>query len=72
MCLSIPGEVLSIENEMARVSIGGAILNIGMQLLDDVKPGDFVLVHSGFAIQKLNREEAGEINDLLKEISEKQ
>jgi hydrogenase expression/formation protein HypC len=70
MCLSIPAEILSIEGEMAKVSIGGTIVNASLQLLDNPKIGEFVLLHSGFAIEKLSKEEAEETMRLLKELGE--
>jgi len=53
---------------MADVSAGGAIFRAGLQMLDDVKPGDYVLLHAGFAIQKIDEEEALETIRLLGEI----
>jgi hydrogenase expression/formation protein HypC len=71
MCLSVPAEVISIKDEMAEVSVGGTVFSIGLQLIENVGIGDYVLIHSGFAIQKINKEEADEIKDLLNQISEK-
>lgn len=69
MCLSIPARVLAIEEEeMARVSVRGVETSISLQLVDDVKPGDFVLVHTGFALQKLSQEEAEESLRILAEL----
>ena len=58
MCLSIPAEVLSINGETAEVSIGGTIYKAGLQMLENVKVGDYILLHAGFAIQKISKEEA--------------
>ncbi|MCF8234595.1 MAG: HypC/HybG/HupF family hydrogenase formation chaperone [Bacteroidales bacterium] len=60
MCLSIPAKVEQIEGYFARVTVGGATYQANLQMLDDVKVGDYVLLHTGFAIQKLNEEEAKE------------
>jgi len=68
MCLSIPVKVIKVEGDMADVSAGGAIFRAGLQMLDDVKPGDYVLLHAGFAIQKIDEEEALETIRLLGEI----
>ena len=68
MCLSIPAEIISIDGNMAKVSIGGAIYNAGLQLLEDAKIGEFVLLHSGYAIQKLSLEEVEETKKLLQEL----
>jgi len=58
MCLSVPGKIISIEGEDALVDVGGTSISIGIQLLDKVKQGDFVLVHSGFALQIISEEDA--------------
>jgi len=58
MCLSIPAKVEKIEGDMARVSVGGTKYEASLQMLDDVQVGDYVLIHTGFAIQKLAKDEA--------------
>ena len=58
MCLSVPGRVISIEDETAQVDVGGTTLNVGIQLLDKVDLGDFILIHSGFALQVISQEDA--------------
>ncbi len=69
MCLSIPARVLSVEeDDMARVSVRGVETRVSLQLVEDIKPGDFVLVHTGFALQKLSEEEAQESLRILKEL----
>lgn len=68
MCLSIPAKIISIEGEMAKVSIGGTIINASLQLLENPKIGEFVLLHSGFAIERLSGEEADETMRLLREL----
>jgi len=60
MCLSIPAKVEKIENDMAIVSVGGTKYNASLQMLDDVKVGDYILLHTGFAIQKMSEEDAKE------------
>lgn len=70
MCLAIPAEIISMEGEMAKVSIGGTIVNANLQLLDDPKVGEYVLLHSGFAIERLSKEEAEETLRLLKELDD--
>ncbi len=70
MCLSIPGKVIEISGTMAKVSVGGALVNTGLHLLDDVQVGDYVLVHTGFALQKISEEEALETIKLIKELEE--
>ncbi len=69
MCLSIPARILSIDGEMAEVSAGGAVFKAGLQLLEHAVPGDYVLLHAGFAIQIISEKEAKETLKLLDEIS---
>lgn len=68
MCLSIPGKITSIENEIATVSVGGSEVQAGLQFLENVQIGDFVLVHSGFALQKISEEEAARTLELIREL----
>jgi hydrogenase expression/formation protein HypC len=68
MCLSIPAKVLSVEGYMAKASVGGAIIDTSLHLVDDVKPGDYILIHTGFALQKISEEEALETMRLIEEI----
>ncbi len=70
MCLSIPVKIISIEGNMAEVSAGGTIFRAGMQMIEDAQPGDYVLLHAGFAIQKISAEEAEETLKLLREIND--
>ena len=60
MCLSIPARVDKIDGEQATCSVGTTSYNASLQLLEheDVKVGDYVLIHTGFAIQKMDEEEA--------------
>jgi hydrogenase expression/formation protein HypC len=70
MCLSIPAEIISIDGEMAQVSIGGTMVKASLQLLDDPKIGEYILLHSGFAIERLSKEEADETMRLFKELGD--
>jgi hydrogenase expression/formation protein HypC len=70
MCLSIPAKVEQIDGEMAVVSVGGTKYNASLQMLDDVKIGDYILMHTGFAIQKMTPEEAIESLNVFKEFEE--
>ena len=60
MCLAIPGEVLSLDGDTARVSINGVICDAGLALAEEIAVGDFVIVHAGFILQKLSPAEAEE------------
>lgn len=73
MCLAIPSKVIEINNAMATIDVYGARRDVSLLIMpEEVSIGDYVLVHAGFAIQKVDRE-AGEdalrlINDILKEL----
>jgi hydrogenase expression/formation protein HypC len=72
MCLAIPGKVLNIDSSvhpiMGTVSFGGIEKSICLEWLPDVKVDDYVLVHVGFAISKLDEHEALETLKLFDEI----
>jgi len=68
MCLSIPAKIISINGNEAQVSVGGAIRNANLQLLENSKVGDYVLLHAGFAIQTLSDNEAKETFKILTEL----
>jgi hydrogenase expression/formation protein HypC len=70
MCLSLPARVIAIEGEMAEVSVGGAVFRAGLQMVDGVTVGDYVLLHAGFAIEKLKEEDALETLRLLQEMDD--
>ena len=70
MCLSIPGKVVSITDDIATVSVGGSQVTAGLQLLDNVKVGDYVLVHSGFALQLISEDEAAQTLALIRELED--
>ena len=68
MCLSIPAKIISIEGKTARASVGGTIINVGLHMIDDIKEGDYVLVHTGFALHKISDDEARETIKLIREM----
>ena len=70
MCLSIPAKVEKIEDDMAIVSVGGTKYKASLQMIDDVSIGDYILMHTGFAIQKLSPEDAEESLRLFEELED--
>jgi hydrogenase expression/formation protein HypC len=61
MCLGIPSKIVEIDGSRATIDVYGARRNISLLVLDeDVKIGDYVIVHAGFAIQKLQEDTAKE------------
>lgn len=67
MCLAVPMQVTEINGEMGKVEIGGVSREVGLMLLEDIRIGDWVIVHAGIAISKINDQEAEETLKLLKE-----
>lgn len=65
MCLAIPVKITSISDKMGIGEIGGVKRKIGLFLMDEVEVGDYVLMHAGFAISKINKKEAEELLELL-------
>lgn len=70
MCLAIPGLIKSIEDKEADVEIGGITRRISLWLTPEARVGDYVLVHTGYAINTIDQEEARETLKLLEEIAE--
>ncbi len=70
MCLAVPLKIISIKGRMGIGELGGVKKKISLMLLDKVRVGDYVLLHAGFAINKLETKEAEELLQLLREISE--
>ncbi len=69
MCLAIPGKVLKIEEQVAAVDFGGARREVKLDLLRNVREGDYVLVHVGYAIQVLDEAMAKEILSSWEEVA---
>lgn len=70
MCLAIPAEVVHIEDEMATVRVGEALRKASLMLLPEpAELGDYVIVHAGFALHKVEPEEARESLRLLRELA---
>jgi len=67
MCLAMPAKVLSIDGDEAEVDFGGAIRRTNVSMVD-AKVGEYVIIHAGFAIQKVDEEEALETLQLWSEL----
>ncbi|HKP86076.1 MAG TPA: HypC/HybG/HupF family hydrogenase formation chaperone [Blastocatellia bacterium] len=71
MCLAIPGKIVEIvdtENSIAKVDVGGVRRNVNIGMLDDATVGDYVLIHVGFAMSKVDEKEAEETLRLLQDL----
>jgi len=67
MCLAVPAEVKSIDGHMATVDYGGVSRTANISLVE-AKVGDFVIVHAGYAIQVMDREEAEKTLEMFREM----
>jgi hydrogenase expression/formation protein HypC len=71
MCLAIPGKIVEIvdeQNQIAKVEVGGVRRNINIGMLDETRIGDYVLIHVGFAMSRIDEREAEETLRALKEM----
>ncbi|MCK4362790.1 MAG: HypC/HybG/HupF family hydrogenase formation chaperone [Dehalococcoidia bacterium] len=69
MCLAIPALIKSIEDKEAEAEIGGITRRISLWLTPEAQAGDYVLVHTGYAIDVLDQEEAEETLRLIEEMA---
>ena len=69
MCLAIPAKVIAIEDNMAVVELGGVTRRASLMLVPETRVGDYVLLHAGFAIQRLDEKEAQETLRLFAEMA---
>jgi hydrogenase expression/formation protein HypC len=68
MCLAIPAKVIKIDNQMGTIDMEGTRREVSLLLLEDAKVGDYVIVHAGFAIHKIDEAEAMESLKVLREL----
>ena len=71
MCLAVPMKVLKIDGDFGDAELGGIIKEVSLSLIDDIKVGDYVLVHAGYAIQKIDENDAIETISFLKKLNKK-
>jgi hydrogenase expression/formation protein HypC len=75
MCLAIPGKILSLEGEdpltrTGRVSFGGIVKEVNLAYVPEAGVGDYVVVHVGFAISKVDEQEAQQVFEYVKQMEE--
>ncbi len=71
MCLGIPAKIIAIdENNFGKAEYLGTRVRVNLSLLDEINIGDWVIIHAGFAITRLDEQEAQETLNLLREISQ--
>ena len=66
MCLAIPGRVIELSGETARVSIEGLEVEAGIAISEEIEVGDYVIVHAGFVLQKMSAAEAEEELEIIR------
>jgi len=69
MCLAIPAKVIEIENSIATIDMEGIQREVSLLLCEDARIGDYVIVHAGFAIHKIDETEAKESIKVLREMA---
>lgn len=75
MCLAVPGKIENISGDeplyrMGKVNFGGVLKQVSLAYVPEAIVGDYVIVHAGFAISKVDEEEAMKVFDLFKEMEE--
>ncbi|MCX6641657.1 MAG: HypC/HybG/HupF family hydrogenase formation chaperone [bacterium] len=75
MCLAVPGKIVSIDDQdsvmrMGKVSFGGIIKNVNLAYVAEAGVGDWVIVHAGFALNKLDESEALQVFEYLQQIGD--
>jgi len=68
MCLGVPAKILRVRGDAAVVALGGVEREVSVMLLDAVSAGDWVIVHAGFAIDKLSEDDAEQTLAMFREI----
>ena len=68
MCVGLPAPVMKIQNGMALVDASGAKREVSAALIDELDPGDYVMVHAGMAIAKITDNDADETDDILEDL----
>jgi hydrogenase expression/formation protein HypC len=75
MCLAVPGQIMSIENDdpifrNGKVSFNGVLKDVNLAYVPEAKVGDYVVVHVGFAISKIDESEATRVFEYLEQMDE--
>lgn len=75
MCLAVPGKIVAIVEEgdlfrAGKVSFGGILKEVNLACVPEAREGDYVLVHVGFAISRIDEDEAGRVFEYLRQIGE--
>ncbi len=69
MCLAFPAKIIEIKNSLAKVELSGVTRDVSLMLLPEARLGDYVLVHAGFAMQVVQKQEVNEMLALFDEMN---
>jgi len=69
MCLAVPMQIIEVDNDSGLMNIDGTLTKVNLSLIENPQPGEYVIVHAGFAIEKLDEEEAAIRLDLFEELA---
>ena len=70
MCIGVPAKIVEVDGWNAVAEMGGASRPINVMLVEGVTPGDYVLLHAGYAISKVDEAEAAQILDLMEQMAD--
>ncbi len=70
MCLAVPAKIVELEGEMAKVEVGGVLRAVSTMLVPDLQLGDYVITHAGFALHKVEEQDALSSIALLRELAQ--
>ncbi len=71
MCLAVPAKLIEMDGINGKVETGGVKSDVRLDLIEDVQIGDYLIIHAGFALEKLDRQEADKRLELFEELAEK-
>ncbi len=69
MCLAVPMKIVEIQDGLAWVEVAGVRRQVSVELLEGPKVGEYVMVHAGYAIERVSEEEAKETLDLIRQVA---
>ncbi|MEY7999910.1 HypC/HybG/HupF family hydrogenase formation chaperone [Clostridium sp. Mt-5] len=68
MCVGLPAKVVNIKEGMALIDASGARREVSAELIDELEPGDYVMVHAGIAISKITNDDKSETDKIMEEL----
>jgi hydrogenase expression/formation protein HypC len=69
MCLAIPAKIIKLENDMATVEVGGVHRMVSTLMVPDLQLGDYVITHAGFALHRVDEQEAKASIEMLRDLT---